>query len=424
MSPADPTGTLLVNRWQRGVPVFREPVITRPLLCLAAVAALGLGLALARFFSPLGPFSGMNDAYAWGIWKTFNVMTLTALGSGALAVGMAAWVFNRRILHVVMRTALVTGFLFYATGLIALGFDVGRAWNFWHVLLPWHWNRHSAMLEVAVCMPLYCAVFLAFENLPLVLERLYYTGGDATRATLRGAAPFLRAIYPFMITGAYVLPLMHQSSLGGLLLLAGDKIHPLWQSLWLPLLYLLAAGVAGVGFVIFILLIACLRYARPLSLAVLGELGRLLAWLCCLFLAVRLGDLVWRRQLGAVAALDAMSACFLLETAFLLVPAVALRRRAVRETPRALLNMATLACLGAMWYRFVPTTIALRAAGRASYFPALPEVLMTLGYIALGAVGFGLAVKYFAILPAGTEEWHQMFRLARRRPAAAEGARP
>ena len=420
MSAQDTTGTILVNHWQRGVPVYREPVITRTLLFFAALAALGLGLAVVRFFSPLGPLSGMNDAYAWGIWKTFNVMTLTALGSGPLAVGMAAWVFNRQKLHVIMRTALVTGFLFYATGLLALGFDVGRAWNFWHVLLPWHWNTHSAMLEVAVCMPLYCAVFLAFENLPLVLERLYYTGGDATRATLRGAAPFLRRIYPFVITGAYVLPLMHQSSLGGLLLLAGDKIHPLWQTPFLPLLYLMAAGVAGLGFVTFVLLIACLRYARPLDLGDLGELGNLLSWVCFGFLAVRFGDLAWRGQLGAAVVLDKMSVLFLVETALILVPAVMLRSRAARETPRTLIHMATLACLGGLCYRFVPTTVAFNPGRHASYFPALPEVLMTLGYLALGVAAFGLAVKYFAVLPAETEEWNYMFRRVRRgRPAAA-----
>ena len=418
MSAQDTTGTVLVNHWQRGVPVFLEPVITRTLLFFVALAALGLGLALVRFFSPLAPFSGMNDAYAWGIWKTFNVMTLTALGSGPLAVGMAAWVLNRQKLHKVMRTALVTGFLFYATGLLALGFDVGRAWNFWNILLPWRWNTHSAMLEVAVCMPLYCAVFLAFENLPLVLERFYYTGSDATRAILRRTAPFLRRIYPFVITGAYVLPLMHQSSLGGLLLLAGDKIHPLWQTPFLPLLYLLAAGVAGLGFVTFVLLIACLHYSRPLDLEDLGELGNLLSWICFVFLAVRFGDLAWRRQLGAAFALDKMSALFVVETALILVPAVVLRSRAARETPRTLLNMATLACLGGTYYRFVPTTIAFNPSRYSSYFPALPEVLIALGYIALGVAAFGVVVKYFAVLPASIEEWNYMFRLAGRRPPA------
>jgi len=426
VSTRDTTGSTLVNHWQRGVPVYLEPVITPTLLFFAALAGLGLVLAMVRLFSPLGPFSGMNDAYAWGVWKTFNVMTLTALGSGPLAVGMAAWVLNRQKLHVVMRTALISGFLFYATGLVALGFDVGRPWNFWNILLPWRWNAESAMLEIAVCMPLYCAVFLAFENVPMVLERFYYTGSDATKAFLVRWAPRLRRLYPFVITGAYVLPLMHQSSLGGLLLLAGNKIHPLWQTPFLPLLYLLAAGLCGLGFVTFLLLMACLRYSRALDLDVLGELGNLLSWACFLFLAVQFGDLIRRGQLRTAFALDKMSLLFLFETALILVPAVALRSRTVRETPRSLLNMAALACLGGLFYRFVPTTIAYAPARNAVYFPALPELLMTVGYIALGIVGFALAVKYFAVLPGDIADWNYMFKLVRpsRQAPGSEGETP
>jgi Ni/Fe-hydrogenase subunit HybB-like protein len=394
--------------------VYREPKITSTLIFFAALAALGLTLAIARLFSPLARFSGMNDAYAWGIWKTFNVLTLTALGSGPLAVGIAAWVLNRPKLHVAMRTALVSGFLFYATGLIALGFDVGRPWNFWNIILPWRWTAGSAMLEVSVCMPLYCAVFLAFENVPLVLERFYYTGSDQTRETLRRAAPVLRRIYPFVITGAYVLPLMHQSSLGGLLLLAGDKINPLWQTPFLPLLYLLAAALCGLGFVTFLLLIGCLRHSRALDLGVLGELGNLLSCACFLFLAVRFGDLAWRGQLQSAFAFDKWSLLFLFETALILVPAVALRSRTVRETPRSLLNLATLACLGGLLFRFIPATIAFRPARNASYFPSLPELLMTVGYISLGIAAFGLAIKYFAVLPGDVEEWNYMFKVSHR----------
>jgi len=421
-STHDERGSTFVNHWQRGVPAYREPVMTPALLFFAALAAVGLTLALVRFVSPLGPFSGMNDAYAWGIWKSFNVLTLTALGSGPLAVGIAAWVFNRTKLHVIMRTALVSGFLFYTTGLVALGFDVGRAWNFYNILLPWRWNTHSAMLEISFCMPVYAAVFLAFENLPLVLERFYYTGTDATKAFLRKCAPSLRRIYPFMITGAYLFPLMHQSSLGGLLLLAGDKINPLWQTPFLPLLYLLAAGMCGLGFVTFLLLISCLRYSRPLDVDVLGELGNLLSGGCFLFLAVRFGDLVWRGQLHSAFAFDKWSFLFLFETALILVPAVALRSKLIRETPRSLLHMASLACLGGLLYRFIPTTIAFAPAHKAVYFPSLPELLMAIGYISLGIVAFALAVKYFAVLPGGVEDWNHMFRVVRL-PRAASRAK-
>ncbi|HXJ87319.1 MAG TPA: Ni/Fe-hydrogenase cytochrome b subunit [Candidatus Binatia bacterium] len=411
MNVRESTGSTLVNHWQRGVPVYREPVIETPLLFFGAWALLGSMLALARLFSPLGPFAGMNDAYAWGIWKTFNVMTLTALGSGPLAIGMAAWVFNRTKLHVVMRTALLSGFLFYAAGLLALGGDVGRPWNLWHLILPWNWNAHSAMLEVAVCMPLYCAIFLGFENLPMLLERIYYTGNGRVKTTLRRWGPRLRRVYPYMIVGAYVLPLMHQSSLGGLLLLAGDKIYPLWQGPALPLLYLLAAFVCGSGFVTFVLLIACLRYSRRLDIGVLSELGNVISASCFVFLGVRFADLIVRGQIARAFSFDSMSLLFLLETALILAPAIALRSRKRREIPRHLLILAISACLGGMTFRYIPTTVAFSPAHRAMYFPSTPELLISIGYISLVLATFGVVVKYFAVLPGELSDWNQMSKI-------------
>ena len=338
MNQFNHTGSTLVNHWQRGVPVYGEPVITRTLLFFAALAAVGLVLALVRFFSPLGPLSGMNDAYAWGIWKTFNVMTLTALGSGPLAVGMAAWVFNRHKLHVVMRTALVTGFLFYATGLIALGFDVGRAWNFWNVLLPWRWNSGSAMLEVAVCMPVYCAIFLAFENLPLVLERFYYKGSEATKQRLHRAAPGLASDLSLHDHwGLCSTP--HASVFLGRLVAPGrQQDQPALADAVVTVPLSAGCICCGLGFVTVILLFACLRYGRELDLDVLGELGNLLSVMCFVFLAVRFGDLVWRGQIDAAFAFDKMSLLFLLEAALMLTPAMVLRNKSARETPRILLN--------------------------------------------------------------------------------------
>ena len=365
---ADKKGTTLINHWQCGVPVTRGPVLTPFLLLLIGVAAIGLGLAALRLFSPLGPFSAMNDVYAWGIWKTFNVMTLTALGSGPLALGIAAWVFNRQKLHVVMRTALVSGFLFYATGLIALGFDVGRPWNFYSAAMPWRWNSESAMLEISICMPLYCAVFLSFEIIPLILERVYYTGGERSRALLCRVAPIM------------------------------------------PLLYLIAAGFCGIGFTIFLLMIVCLRYGRNLDAAVLAELANLLSGVCFVFLAIRIGDLIWRQQLSAAFAFDKMSLLFLFETAMILAPALALRFKRVRETPRALLNMSAIACLGGMLYRFIPTSIAYIPLRSTAYFPSVPELVMAAGYIAMGSVAFVLAVNYFAVLPGEASTWDHTFR--------------
>ena len=116
------------NRWQRDVQIFSYPLLSAPFIFWSVLAVFGLTLSLGRLFTGLW-FTGMSDDYAWGVWKTFNVMTLTALGSGGLAVGLFAYVFGQRQLHVVMRTALSSSLLFYGTGMLALSIDVGRPYS-------------------------------------------------------------------------------------------------------------------------------------------------------------------------------------------------------------------------------------------------------------------------------------------------------
>jgi len=161
----DAAGSTLINHWQRGVPVYREPVLRR------------YSFSLARWPRWAGTGRDALLLSAWPLLRNERCLRLGNLedlqrhdpdraGLGPARGGHGAWVFNRRKLHVVMRTALVSGFLFYATGLFALGFDVGRPWNFYSFLLPWRWNAESAMLEISICMPLYCAVFLLLRIFP------------------------------------------------------------------------------------------------------------------------------------------------------------------------------------------------------------------------------------------------------------------
>jgi Ni/Fe-hydrogenase subunit HybB-like protein len=399
--------TSSTNVWQRGVRVFDVPMITRSTVAIFAVAALGVAVAGAREFGALDRFSGVNDFYAWGVWKTFNVMTLTSLGSGALAVGCAAWILDRRRLHVVMRTALVSGFLLYFVGLVALMVDFGRPWNTWNEAVPTHWNLGSPLLEVAVAMPLYCMVFLAFENSPAIVEHFWYCGSPRARRIIRTWQPRMRRVYPYMLGVAYLLPLGHQSSLGALLLLSGDKVDSLWQTPLLPLLYLLQAFAAGFGFVAFLVMASCVTWRRPVDMHVIGELGSLLSWTNLVWLALRFGDLAFHHRLGETLRFDLLGEMFWLENVLVALPAVAFRVRAVRATPRWSFIMAISACGGGMLYRFTPTTIGFNAGQGSVYFPTVPELLISLGFIALALGGFALAVKWLAILPAPLATWRQ-----------------
>jgi Ni/Fe-hydrogenase subunit HybB-like protein len=84
---------------------------------------------------------------------------------------------------------------------------------------------------------------------------------------------------------------------------------------------------------------------------------------------------------------------------------------------RAMFLGYVLSSAGGMIYRFSPTTLAFRPNPEALYFPATVEILVSLGFISLGVLGFLIAVKRLAILPAPLYEWQNMANYFRfRRP--------
>jgi Ni/Fe-hydrogenase subunit HybB-like protein len=404
------------HRWERNVPVYGFPLVNGFFLVLLALVILAFVLTGYRELAGLGPVSGMNDAYGWGIWKTFNVMVLTALGSGAFAVGIAAWVFRRKRLHALMRMALLTSFLAYASGLMLLGIDAGRPWNFYWMVFPWNWNMHSPLAEVAICMSIYAMVPLALENIPPVLERLWYFD-SRLRPGVEKIERRLYAGFPWIIAAAYLLPGMHQSSLGALMLLAGERVHPLWQTPWLPVLYLGAASFMSFGCVAGTTMLCCLMWKRNMDMDVLDDAARVTAYLVAGWLGLRLLDVLFRGALLTAFRFDRFAGVFWLETLLVAYGGWLLCVSLRDHNPRKMFIGYVLTSLGGMIYRFSPTTLAFRPNPEALYFPATIEILVSLGFISLGIVGFLIAVKRLAILPAPLHEWHSMANYFRfRRP--------
>lgn len=399
-----------MSRWQRDVPIYNQPLRSAPFLFFGVLAIIGLALSAIRLFRGLA-FTGMSDSYAWGVWKTFNVMTLTALGSGALALGIFAWLFNQKQLHVVMRTALASSILFYGTGMFALVFDVGRPWNMWNMLLPWRWNPHSALLEVAVCMTAYVVIFLLYENLPPIADVLYVKGSPARRKTLDRWIPRLKVLYPYMLGFAYLLPAMHQSSLGSLMVIAGPKVHPLWQTQMLPLLYLIQAVVCGFASVLLILLIGSLAWRRPIDVPIIADLGKFMSWTVFVFIGARWIDILVRGVAAKAFETNWYTFLFHAENLLVLGPALLLLNGKLRRTPRVVFVTSIFTAIGGLLYRFSPTTFAYRAGLPSIYFPSTPELLMCLGYIGLAVTLFILAAKLFAIMPAPLSEWYASVKL-------------
>ncbi len=395
------------ERWQRSVPVYDTPIWTRPFQCLCALGAIGLILVLYREIVGLGPTSGMNDAYAWGIWKTFNTMVLTGLGSGAFAIGIAAWIFRRDQLHVVMRTAVLTSFLAYIFGLTMLGIDVGRPWNIYWIAVPWHWNLHSPLLEVAVCMSIYATIPLFLENFPPAIEYLYDRWPDLP-VNREKVEKMIVAGYPFVVSLAYVLPAMHQSSLGALMLLGGSRVSPLWQTPFLPLLYVWAAAFLGFAFVTVTLFLSSVAWKRPLDLEILAQLNRLTAWLIGSWLVFRLVDLTVRGQIRSAFQANMFAGLFWTELVLLGAALWQLRESVQSRSPRTMFYGALLTCVGGMLYRFDPTTTAFQPKPGAVYFPSVIELTISLGFVSIGVAMFILLAKLMPILPAPLRLWREM----------------
>jgi Ni/Fe-hydrogenase subunit HybB-like protein len=353
-----------------------------------------------------GVMSGMSDPFAWGLWKTFNVMVLTGLGSGGFAVGIAAWVFNNKKLHPVMRVALLTSCLAYWTGLCMLGVDVGRPWNFYWVVMPWTWNLHSPLLEIAVCMSLYASVPLFLENLPPLFEYIIYEYPQ-----WRGIAEFcekaMAKVFPFIVALAYILPIMHQSSLGALMILGGNRVHTLWQTPFLPLIYVWAAAFLGYNCVVLCVLLAKLAWKRDVDPVVMLELNKLTVWIVYSWTGFRFLDILVRGKILHAFTDGYYSLLFWTETALILGSAYVLSTEKGKKLSTMFLAHA-LCALGGMIYRFSPTTLAFHAKDGATYFPSAVELIISLSFVSIAVLGYLVAVKKLAILPGTNAEWLKM----------------
>jgi Ni/Fe-hydrogenase subunit HybB-like protein len=369
---------------------------------MLALWAAGTAVGLVRFTQGLGAATAMNDGYPWGLWIAFDVVVGTGLASGGYALALLVYVFNQGRYHPLVRPAILTSALGYGVAGVAVVFDVGRWWGLAKVpFMPWRWNGMSVLLEVALCMMAYMAV-LAIELSPALLER-WREGTHAGRARVAATwLPRIHSALPIILGVGLVLPTMHQSSLGSLLLVAGTKVHPLWHTPVLPLLFLLTALSMGYAIVYFESIFSSAAFGRRMETALLGRLGVLVAVCLLTFVVVRVASLAGAERLSLVVTTP-KAFFFWLETLLLLAAAYLFLEQGVRATPAAQLQASLLALAGAALYRIDAFLVAFDPGPGWRYFPSLGEIAVTLGLVATETMIYIFAVRKFPIL-AGVAE--------------------
>jgi len=185
-------------------------------LTCGILIAIMLTILLVRFVFGLATVANVNDGYSWGIWVVVDVMIGSALACGGFSVALLVYIFNRGEYHPLVRPALLGSLFGYTLAGGGIFIDLGRWWNFWHIFWPSYSNPNSVMFEVAVCVTAYILV-MWIEFSPVFLEKF----------GKRDIKKKLNKWLFFFIALGVLLPMMHQSSLGTMLVVMGGQVNPL-----------------------------------------------------------------------------------------------------------------------------------------------------------------------------------------------------
>ncbi len=371
-------------------------IFTKSFLILGLFVLIGAYFILRRFLFGLGDVSHMSNGYPLGVWVAVDVVVGTAFGCGGYAMALLVYIFNRNTYHPLMRPALLSGVFGYTLAGLAVMIDLGRYWNAFNLLLPWYAQLNSVIFEVALCVMAYTTV-LWIEFWPAFLERMPLAFKQ--RFNLDRLQVFLKR-YLFLFIGLGVLlPTMHQSSLGSVLLVMGSKLSPLWYTSWLPLLFLTSALAMGYGVVLLEATLTSRGFRLPSESALLTPLSRIAAGVLALFLIVRFSALLAGGHLGLAFAGDVRGNLFLIETVLFLAPIVLLASPTGRASQRRRFLAAVSLLAGGSLYRIDAYLMAVNPGNGWTYFPSAPELMITVGVVCLEIMLYLLFIKTLPVLP-------------------------
>jgi Ni/Fe-hydrogenase subunit HybB-like protein len=356
-------------------------------VCGVLIAVMA-SILLVRFIYGLGAVTNINDGYSWGIWVVVDVMIGSALATGGFSVALLVYIFNRGEYHPLVRPALLASLFGYTLAGAGIFFDLGRWWNFWHIFWPGYINLNSVMFEVAACVTAYILV-MWIEFSPVFLEKL----------GLHDVRRKLNKVLFFVIALGVLLPMMHQSSLGTMLVVMGGQVNALWQTPAVPLIYLLTAIVMGYGVVLFESCVAAAGYRRQIEVHLLNPMSKVMLGVLAIYMAVRVVDLGLRGAFDEAFRPTLAALFFWFENIAFLLPFFLISRVEDRRNPARLFLAGLAIMVGGSLLRLNGFLIGYDAGPGWSYFPSLTEVLVTVGIFAIEIVGYIVITRRFPVLP-------------------------
>ena len=372
---------------------------------LILLALNGLVFLAIRFISGLGAVTNLDNYTPWGLWIGVDVAAGVALAAGGFTSAALGHVMHREQYSAIVRPALLTALLGYTFVAFAVCVDIGRFYYIWHPLIMW--NGNSALFEVGICVMIYMTV-LYIEFLPIVTEK--FMG----RVNLPGFLKMLnkpidsllklldkglsKTMFVFIIAGV-VLSTLHQSSLGTLMVIAGQKMHPLWQTPILPLLFLLSAISVGFPMVIFESLIASRSFKMKPEMKVLSSLGKMVGPILGVYLAFKIGDIFISEDFVYILKFDTAAWMFILEIALIVIAFIMFLSKRILNSPLGLFIASSFVISGVLTNRINNFIVAYNPFfDPKTYFPSFGEISVTIGCVALLVLIYRAVVILFPVI--------------------------
>jgi Ni/Fe-hydrogenase subunit HybB-like protein len=342
-------------------------------LISAPVILLGIGILAVRFVYGLGAVTNLSQKFPWGIWIGLDVVTGVAFAGGAYVLTFVVYVMGVEKYHPIVRATVLNGLLAYVFYAGALVLDLGRPWNVINPIIGNSFGYNSVLFQVSWSFLLYMLTE-AVEFSPAVAEWLGWK-------RLRN---FLRSLTVGAVIIGVTLSTLHQAGLGALFLMAKPKIHPLWYTEFIPILFTVSSIYAGLSMIIVEGTISHRVFSNQLDASkhhqfdeILLGLGKGAAITMFAYYFFKLLLFLHDRQWDLLAS--GWGAWYLVEViGCVLVPCV-MFVSAVRTRSTSLLRVAAVwALVGILLNRLNISVIAFNWQSAVHYYPSWQEIVVTL----------------------------------------------
>jgi len=363
---------LLNELWPKGKLLTPFNIISAP------VILLGLILIVIRFWKGLGSITNLSQQTPWGLWIGFDVVTGVAFAGGAYVLTFMVYILRMDKYHSIIRATVLNGFLAYLFYAGALLLDLGRPWHVVNPIIGNSFGYSSVLFLVAWHFMLYMIAEL-IEFSPAIAEWL---GAERARRILKSLT--IGAVI-FGIT----LSTLHQSGLGALFLMAKGKIHPLWYSEFIPIMFFVSSIFAGLAMVIFESSISEKVFADQLGAdsakthnVIIRGLARICSVTMFAYLFLKVLDLVHGHNLSYLAT--AWGAWYLVEViGFVMIPMLLFLRGVKTGSPLVIKLASLMTLIGIILNRLNISVIGFNWEIAPHYIPSWMEFEVTFAVLFL-----------------------------------------